>query len=215
MSDKQQTRGTHGFLSRLNAWFLNRGTPTYNKLTDRYKKELFSGLSGKILEIGPGTGANLDYYPANLDLWVLEPSPYMRKYLKGKAAEIELNIHILTGVAESIPFPDNKFDAAVSTLVLCSVEDVEKSLAEILRVLKPGGRFYFIEHVAAPEQSRLHTLQNWITPFWKFIADGCHPNRETAELIKKSGFTDLNIERTRIDLPVVSPHIIGSAEKPN
>lgn len=193
---------------------MNRETETYNKLTHRYKKSLFSGLSGNILEIGAGTGANLDYYPQDADLWLLEPSPYMRNYLQDKVNEADQDTHMIDGFAEDMPFPDNNFDAVVSTLVLCSVNDVEESLSEILRVLKPGGRFYFIEHVAAPEHSWLRTIQNWITPFWKYIADGCHPNRDTAELIQKSGFTDYKIERTRIKLPVVSPHIIGSAAKP-
>ncbi|HKL19788.1 MAG TPA: class I SAM-dependent methyltransferase [Halalkalibaculum sp.] len=183
-------------------------------MTHPYKEELFSGLSGSILEIGAGTGANLDYYPQELDLWMLEPSPYMRNYLQEKAKEADQNIHMISGFAENMPFPAEKFDAVVATLVLCSVEDVEESLSEIYRVLKPGGRFYFIEHVAARENSWLRTLQNWITPLWKVIADGCHPNRNTAEWIRRSGFTDVQIERTRVNIPVVGPHIIGSAVKP-
>nr|WP_249066675.1 class I SAM-dependent methyltransferase [Halalkalibaculum roseum] len=175
---------------------------------------MFSGLSGSVLEIGAGTGANFDYYPENLDLWMLEPSPYMRDYLHEKAVEVEQDVHIISGYAEEIPCQDNKFDAVVTTLVLCTVNDVEQSLSEIYRVLKPGGVFHFIEHVAASEQSWLRTLQNGITPFWKIMADGCHPNRETGEWIRKSGFMDIKLERINVSIPVVSPHIIGSAFKP-
>lgn len=204
----------HGLISRLNAWFLNRGTHTYNKLTNHYKEKLFSDLSGSVLEIGAGTGANFDYYPKGLDLWMLEPSPYMRDYLHDKAEKAEQDVHIISGFAEDIPLPDNKFDAVVTTLVLCTVNDVEQSLSEIYRVLKPGGRFHFIEHVAASEKSLLRTLQNGISPFWKIMADGCHPNRDTGEWIQKSRFSDIEIERTRVRIPVVAPHIIGSAVKP-
>jgi len=123
------------------------------------------------------------------------------------------DIEIYTGVAEDLPFADKSFHAVISTLVLCSVTDVQQSLSEIYRVLKPGGTFYFIEHVAAPKDTWLYTLQNWITPLWRRMADGCRPNRNTKQLIQKSNFTDFQIEYTDIKLPVVSPHIIGSARK--
>ncbi len=138
----------------------------------------------------------------------------MRNYLQDKAKKADQEVHMVSGIAENLPFPDNKFDGVVTTLVLCTVESVEKSLSEIFRVLKPGGRFYFIEHVAAPEESWLRTLQNWISPLWRVMADGCHPNRNTAEKIRQSGFSDVQIEHTRVNIPVVSPHIIGSAVKP-
>lgn len=168
-----------------------------------------------MLEIGPGTGANLEFYPEDVRLSLLEPSPYMQQYLKEKAEKLGREVEVHTGVAEEIPFPDGSFNSVITTLVLCSVEDIGQSLSEIRRVLKPGGRFYFMEHVAAPENSRLHTFQNLITPLWKRMADGCHPNRNTGDFIQNSGFTDIYIENTRIKLPVVSPHIIGSATKPD
>ncbi len=168
-----------------------------------------------MLEIGPGTGANLEFYPEDVKLTLLEPSPYMQQYLKEKAEKLGREVEIHTGVAEEIPFPDGSFDSVISTLVLCSVDDIELSLSEIRRILKPGGRFYFMEHVAAPEDSRLHTIQNLLTPLWKRMADGCHPNRNTGTLIQDSSFTDVNIESIRINLPVVGPHIIGSATKPD
>lgn len=167
-----------------------------------------------MLEIGPGTGANLEFFPKNIALTVLEPSPYMQKYLRDKAAGIDMDINIHTGYAENMPFEKESFDAVITTLVLCSVDDLKKSLSEIYRVLKPGGTFYFMEHVAAAEESWLHTLQNWITPLWKRMAEGCHPNRNTSKYILKAGFREVEIERTRVKLPVVSPHIIGKATKP-
>lgn len=198
----------------LNAWFMYRAADRYNELTDHHKKKLFSNLSGRVLEIGAGTGANLNYYPKSIDLVIVEPSPYMQQYLRKKAGNLGRSIDIHTGIAEDLSFSDESFDSVISTLVLCSVEDLEQSLSEIKRVLKPGGRFYFIEHVAAHENSQLRTLQNIIAPLWKRMADGCHPNRNTADFIRQSEFTDIKIQMTRLNLPVVSPHIIGSAAKP-
>lgn len=209
--------GTHtlhtGFISRLNAWLLNRGTDRYNERVHERKQRLFSGLSGRVLEIGAGTGANLEYYPSGIELIALEPNPYMQEYLKDQAAKNGRKIEIHTGVAEEIPLSDVSVDSVISTLVLCSVEDLSKSLSEILRVLKPGGTFRFIEHVAAPEKYWLRYIQNVITPCWKYLVDGCHPNRETWKVIENAGFNSVNLEHTRLKLPVVSPHIIGSATK--
>lgn len=166
-----------------------------------------------MLEIGPGTGANLQYYPETVRLIGLEPNPYMQKFLQDKANKIGRNIEIHTGVAEHIPLPEGHVDAAVGTLVLCSVDNLQQSLSEIKRVLKPGGSFCFIEHVAASENTWLRSVQNCITPCWQCLVDGCHPNRETGAAIKAAGFKDVQMENIRLQLPVVAPHIIGSATK--
>lgn len=202
-----------GLTSRLNAWFLHRGSERYNKQVDERKRNLFSGLAGRVLEIGPGTGANLEYYPKDISLLGLEPNPFMQNYLKEKAEELHQDIEIITGAAENIPLDDESVDAVVSTLVLCSVHNLNDALAEIKRVLKPDGQFLFIEHVAAPEKTLLRSIQHWIEPFWKRIADGCHPDRETWKAIENAGFDHVEIEHFRLSLPVVGPHIAGKAVK--
>ncbi len=174
---------------------------------------MFSGLSGSVLEIGPGTGANLKYYPKNISLIGLEPNPFMQDYLKEKAEELHHDIEIVTGTAEGIPLADESVDAVVSTLVLCSVDSLGDSLSEIKRVLKPNGKFLFIEHVAAPEHTFLKNVQRFVKPFWKRAAGGCHPDRKTGEAIKKAGFYDVEIEHFRLSIPVVGPHIMGKAVK--
>lgn len=202
-----------GFISRFNAWLLYKGSDRYNERVDQYKRELFSKLSGHVLEIGPGTGANLEYYPEDISLTGLEPNPYMQNYLKEKTRETGKQMEIITGTAENIPAADGHFDFVVSTLVLCSVDSLDNSLSEIKRVLKPGGRFLFIEHVAAPDKSFLRRLQKFIKPFWKRMGDGCHPDRETWKNIEQAGFHHVEIEHRRLSLPVVGPHIMGTAIK--
>jgi len=109
--------------------------------------------------------------------------------------------------------PDASVDAVVSTLVLCSVDGHRDALAEILRVLRPGGRFVFIEHVGAPEGTWLRRLQRWIRPLWKPVADGCRPDRDTGDRILEAGFERVEMDRFRLPLPVVSPHVAGTAWK--
>lgn len=202
-----------GFISRFNAWLLHKGSDRYNERTHQQKKKMFSELSGNVLEIGPGTGANLEYYPDEVSLTGLEPNPHMQKYLREKAQQAGKSIEIITGIAEEIPAPDEIFDAVVSTLVLCSVESQSDSLSEIKRVLKPGGKFLFIEHVAARAGSFSRGFQKIVKPLWKRIADGCHPDRETWKVIEGVGFQKVNIEHFRLSLPIVAPHIIGTAIK--
>lgn len=202
-----------GLISRFNAWLMHRNSRRYNELTGGQKRRLFSGLSGRVLEIGPGTGANLKYYPGEVSLIGLEPSPYMQQYLNNEAKEFRMNMEVLTGTAEQIPLSAESVDAVVSTLVLCSVDDMSASLAEIRRVLKPGGIFLFMEHVAAPEASWLRTVQRSIKPVWKRMADGCHPDRETWKAVENAGFSQVEVEHFRLPLAVVGPHIMGRAVK--
>lgn len=109
--------------------------------------------------------------------------------------------------------PDASVDDVISTFVLCSVTDLEAALAEILRVLRPGGRFAFMEHVIAPEGSLLRRTQHLVTPVWRFVADGCHPNRGIEAAIRRTGFSSIEIQSFRAPEPIVSPRIAGVATK--
>ena len=120
----------------------------------------------------------------------------------------------MKGRAGALPFPDASIDVVISTLVLCSVgPELNASLAEIHRVLRPGGRFLFLEHVAAPAGSLLRRVQRWVRPVWRGIADGCRPDQETGQAIEKTGFSRVEMERFRLQLPLVSPHVSGVAYK--
>lgn len=189
----------------------------YEVWIEARKRELFSGISGRVIEIGPGTGNNFRHLPGTLEWLGIEPNPYMHDVLrrKAQAAGIEPQLH--TGEAGVLPVADNSTDCVISTLVFCSVPDLPQALAEIHRVLKPGGRLIFLEHVAASRGTGLRLLQNLIRPAWQLIGDGCCINRDTGAAIRAAGFHSVHLEEFRVPRPPapswVSPHIMGHATK--
>ncbi len=198
---------------KIFAWLMANGTVEYEKKIRDRKQSLFTDLHGTILEIGAGTGANAPYYPTNIRWIGVEPNPFMHSYLQENAKKLGLNVEIQTISAEQLEAQDNSIDTVVSTLVLCSVPNLDKTLQEVLRVLKPGGRFLFIEHVAAPNGTLLRQVQNTVKPVWNIIGDGCNPNRETGLAIKKAGFASVDYQDFQAPVPLVTPHIIGVATK--
>jgi SAM-dependent methyltransferase len=198
---------------------MTHGGESYEQVTGARKRALFGDLHGDILEIGPGTGPNLRYFPADVRWVGVEPNPFMYPHLleairaAGRPAG---QFRIESGDPDGVHLPagDASLDAVVATLVLCSVPDPPASLLEILRVLKPGGRFVFIEHVAARRGSRMRSFQNLIQPLWTLVGDGCHPNRETWESIARAGFARVEIEHYRYPTGGPgAPHIAGTAVK--
>ncbi len=198
---------------RLLAFMLARCSGRHDRFLADRKRALLADLKGLILEIGPGTGVNLPYYPPGIRWIGIEPNPFMHPYLRSKAERLGLRIDLRDGTAERLEVEDNSINAVVSTLVLCSVRDVRGTLQEILRVLSPGGRFLFIEHVAAPSGTWLRRVQRWVRPISKALADGCCPDRETWLMLERSGFEHVEYEPFRLPLPIVSPHIAGVATK--
>jgi len=202
-----------GWCRRFHAWLLSKHNSRYERTVTEFKRGLLGDLRGDILEIGPGGGVNLPYYPAGIRWAGIEPNVFMHRYLREKARSLDVSVDLRTGIAEEIGFEDGSFDAVVTTLVLCSVSDLALSLQEISRVLRPGGRFVFIEHVAAPDDTGTRRAQRWIRPFWKVIGDGCRPDRETWTAIEQAGFANVNIQHFRVPFPIVGPHIRGVAVK--
>jgi len=160
--------------------------PFEKRALSKIRRELISQVKGNVLEIGAGTGVNFDYYiKANLSkLTVL----YLKfnSLISNKSLNSQMNIQYVEGSAEKLPFPDESFDTVVSTLIYCSVDNPEKALNEVHRVLKPGGKMYFIEHVL-PEEKHCKHLVNSLNDTWKCIGK-CNVNRETYKLIKKANF---------------------------
>jgi len=152
------------------------------------RKKIVSGLEGKILEIGTGTGANFPFYsPQKVrSIDSIDPNPYMLEQAKLKARDAGIPVHFHQGVAESLPFQDGEFDTVVTTLVLCSVEDPQKVFQEIRRVCKQGGKIVLFEHVRT-ESASLAALQDVLTPAWKRLCDGCHLNRDTGRYMREAG----------------------------
>ncbi|NNF58886.1 MAG: methyltransferase domain-containing protein [Rhodothermaceae bacterium] len=212
--DDPQSKRT-GLYARVFAWMMARSDGTDRRVYGAYKQRLFAELKPgeTVLEIGAGAGPNAAYFPEGIRWMAVEPNTHFAPYLRAQAAEHGLTLTILPGRAEHLPVPDASVDAALSTLVLCSVEDQAGAFAEILRVLKPGGRFTFIEHVAAPEGTSLRRLQQLVRIPWGWVADGCHPARETAKSIEAAGFAEVRLEHVTLPLGLVRPHILGTARK--
>jgi SAM-dependent methyltransferase len=200
---------------RFHAWFLSATEKWLDEIHGERKRRLFGELPQTVVEIGPGTGANCRYYRAGTKLVAVEPNLRMHGRLAAAAASrgIDLDLRGLGG--EGLDLPDAAFDAVVCTLVLCSVDDPARVLREAHRVLRPGGRFVFIEHVAAPRGSALRAFQNAVQPPWTFWFEGCRPNRETETALGAAGFSCVDVERFRVASAFVhvSPHIAGVAVK--
>jgi ubiquinone/menaquinone biosynthesis C-methylase UbiE len=180
----------------------------------KLKKSFFSNLEGTILEIGPGVGINLNYYPQQITWLGIEPNLFMHFYLEKEAKKLGLeNIKLVQGSAENIPVEEETIDTVISTHVLCSVTNLATSLQEIKRILKPGGKFIFIEHIAGQDGTLTSKMQNAIEPIWKSLFNNCHPNRQTEKILENVSFSHLNYQHFEICFPIVSPHIAGIAIK--
>jgi SAM-dependent methyltransferase len=182
----------------------------------RTRAELLTGARGATLEVGAGHGLNLPHYPAAVtELTLSDPSPHMLTRLRETAASRPGTIIVEAGI-DALPFADARFDTVVCTYVLCSVPDQARALAEIARVLAPGGRLLFIEHVRAREGTVLGRVQDMIEVPHRLAAAGCRPNRRTGDVIAASplDLIELRHERQPASLPTVSPIVVGSASRP-
>ena len=177
----------------------------------RRREELLGGVEGDIVEIGAGTGANFSHYSPQARIVAFEPDPFMLVRGQKKLEELaSANVELRQAPAEQLPLPDSSCDTAVSTLVLCTVDDVPRALAEIKRVLRPSGELRFIEHVRH-DSARGH-VQDFIRPVWKWIAAGCYPNRRTEQAMREAGFEIVSLKREML-LPWLIPAIIGVARR--
>jgi ubiquinone/menaquinone biosynthesis C-methylase UbiE len=180
-----------------------------------WRRDLLAGVTGRVLEVGAGTGLNIPHYTANVTRLVLsEPEAHMRAKLPSRlAAALPADVELSEAALEHLPMPDQSFDAVVSTLVLCSVPDLAQALGEIRRVLAPGGRLVFLEHVGAEDCPDRLKWQRRVEPLWKALAGNCHLTRRTELAIKRAGFDIVQIERESIRkaMPLTRPSIRGIA----
>lgn len=185
----------------------------------RMRSDLLASASGRVLELGAGTGHNLSYYTdAVTELVMTEPDPHMasrlRERLEGEGTAAGRASVIVTP-AEDLPFDDGSFDTIVATLVLCTVADPSRAVAEARRVLVEGGQLLFLEHVRSPNR-RLARWQDRLERPWGFFAAGCHPNRATDQLLAGAGFWIDSMEPDRLPKAprIVRPMIKGVARRP-
>lgn len=181
-----------------------------------WRADLLAGLSGTVVEVGAGTGANLAHYPAAVERLVLtEPTPAMLRQLRDHLDRVDpgIDVEVHRAAASSLPLGDDEADAVVTTLVLCSVPDQAAVLAEARRVLRPGGRLVFLEHVAAEDRPDRLRWQRRVDPLWSFVAAGCHLTRRTEAAIAEAGFAlgEVTHESARKASPLVRPTIRGAA----
>ena len=179
------------------------------------KRKLLANARGRVLEIGVGTGLSLPHYPPDVEVVGVEPSEPMRRRARRRAEELGREVTLVDAPAEELPFADDSFETVVSLAVLCSVRDPEHVLAEIRRVLRPGGRFIFLEHVRSDDPELGEKQDRWERP-WGWIAGGCHPNRRTLETIQNAGIELVDVEyEERPDIPrLVRPHVKGWGQTP-
>jgi SAM-dependent methyltransferase len=195
----------------------------YDRLFDRvdplggadHRRRLVEHAAGEVLEIGAGTGRNLPLYRHATRVLALEPGPGMRARAHQAARGAQMPVEILDGRAEALPFPDATFDTVVASLVLCTVRDPARALAEARRVLRPGGTLRFYQHVRA-EDPRLARWQDRLERPWGWLAQGCHPNRDIVAAITAAGFHLLELDRFDFQCmpPLVRPHVLGVAARP-
>lgn len=175
-------------LPRLTDWSMS--SPTLAQ----YRRQVLAQVQGEVLEIGFGSGLNLSYYPESIrHLVTIDANPGMNQLAQARIARSSIPVENRVLNGENLPMADGTFDSVVSTWTLCSIANVTQALSEIQRVLKPGGRFFFIEHGLSPDP-KLQVWQNRLTPLQKVLADGCHFNRNIEQLIRPY-FAEVQLEQ--------------------
>jgi len=210
----RRTDVRHPVFARLYALL----TPAMEQGVGEYRRRLLAGLRGTVVEVGAGDGMNFAHYPPEVERVVaVEPEPYLRNLARRRAEGAPVAVEVVNGRAEDLPLDDAAVDAAVASLVLCSIADPEAALAELFRVVRPGGQLRVFEHVRAPHPV-LARAQRLLDMFWPVIAGGCHTSRDTAAVIRRAGFVfdqleSLRFPNLRVPFPT-SPHILGVAVRP-
>lgn len=178
---------------------------------DRLRPGTVGRAGGRVLELGVGTGLNLPHYDADVHLHGVEPDPHMLKRAQQRAARLGRQVELHQVGAEALPFPDAHFDVVVATFVFCTIPDAQAAAAEALRVLRPGGRLLFAEHVRA-DAALFASVQRLVDPLWQRLSGGCSLVRDPVALLAEAGAVDLQV-RPREGAWSVLPVITGSARR--
>ena len=179
---------------RFNAWFLAALDGYMHWKYAAIKSRLLGQAPAVVVELGPGPGANLRYLPRGTKLIAVEPNPHMHPMLERRARQLGIDLDLRGLAGESLDLPSASVDFVFSSLVLCTVENPEQVIAEVRRVLKPGGRFACVEHVEAPAGSAIHRMQRLIRRPWKWVFEGCDLCRDTGATLRSSGFAQVDVQ---------------------
>jgi ubiquinone/menaquinone biosynthesis C-methylase UbiE len=203
----------HGGRGRFNAAFFTLFEPYLELNLRRHKRRVFGELSGSVVELGSGVGANLRYLSTAATLVAIEPNPYMHRRLQAEADRRGVDLELHDRVAEHTGLPDRSVDTVISSLVLCSVSDPAAVLAEVRRILRPGGTYRFVEHVAASTGTPTRALQRALRRPWAWTFEGCSCERDLEGVIRAAGFASVDVEPYRLHTPFISfnTHIAGTA----
>ncbi|KAM5182329.1 thiol S-methyltransferase TMT1A-like [Mantella aurantiaca] len=207
--------------------FISRMTITYNKVMEEQKKSLFGNISDfmgsskeiKLLEVGCGSGANFKFYPSGCRVTCLDLNPNFQKFLSKSQEEsdhLRFDGFLVASADNMTPVADASMDVVVCTLLVCSVPSTPAVLKEVQRVLRPGGAFYFIEHVASTDESSwISFFQKVLNPTWNLLFDGCSIRKTTWKDLEDAKFSELNLRHiyAPLSLKLINPHIIGYAVK--
>jgi ubiquinone/menaquinone biosynthesis C-methylase UbiE len=183
-----------------------------------HRRVLLAGLAGRVLEVGAGNGLNFAHYPpAVTEVLAVEPEPYLRGLAQVAAGQAPVPVRVVAGTADALAVADASMDATVASLVLCSVPDQARALAELYRVLRPGGELRFFEHVQA-DTAGLARIQRLADLVWPTLVGGCHTSRDTLTATTAAGFQITSVQRFRFPegrLPQpAAPHVLGVAHRP-
>jgi ubiquinone/menaquinone biosynthesis C-methylase UbiE len=199
----------------LFARFFDRLSRVMEKEVGEWRDQLLAGLSGRVVEVGAGNGINFAHYPDTVEeVIALEPEPYLRARAEAASKAAPMRVTVQAGVADALPLPDASVDAAVASLMLCTVPDQGRALAELRRVLRPGGELRFLEHVrsGAPAKARFQAAADR-SRIWPLIGGGCHSSRDTLGAIRGAGFEVVQVRD--LDLgpswSITNPHLLGRA----
>ncbi len=203
----------------MRSWFegklLDAGAASIHKLHGDRLRSAIGSMTGTVVEIGPGTGVNMRFYADGVRVIAVEPNPNMHGPLRAAAAEHGVDLEIRTVQGERIDLDDASADHVVGTLVLCGVDDPAQVVAEVRRILKPGGSYFFLEHVAAEPGTMVRRVQDLVHRPHRWVANGCETNRDTAAVIDAAGFA--SVDHDLVDPGMagayIRPHLVGVATR--
>ena len=203
--------------ARVRSWFegklLDAGAASIRQLHGDRLRSAIGSMTGTVVEIGPGTGVNMRFYADGVRVIAVEPNRNMHDPLRASAAEHGVDLEIRTVQGERIDLDDNSADHVVGTLVLCGVDDPAQVVSEVRRVLKPGGTYFFLEHVGAAPGTGVRRVQDLVHRPHRWLANGCETNRDTAAVIDAAGFASVDHDLVDPGLAgaYIRPHLVGVA----